>query len=492
MWYNGQASAVDITLFGPPQIIAGDTLSTFRRRRGLALLAYLAVSPGPQPRDSLLALIYPEFSAGDARNNLRRDLSLLRNALPDGALDADRTTLTLIREHPDLTIDVVEFARHLEMANRHDHPPDTLCDDCRRQLRQAAELYAGDFLSGFGLPDSVEFDDWSLWQRERLRADLESILRRLVAWEEEVGEPERAILHSLRLTELAPADDSVVRCLMRLYADTGQTAAALRQYEQLEHRLQRDYGIKPETATISLAHAILSPSGSTNNVSDHRAESPAEVSRERLQTASALPSETLPLIGRKRELEQLAALLEQRESRLLTIRGAGGAGKTRLAQALAWRQHVAFNGAVSWIDLDALESTSEVVAAVARALGLSLRDVEDPWGRVLQRVGEGKRLLVFDNFEHLLEAGDLLDQLLAAGSELRIVTTTRRPLGRRSETVFPLAGLDTDSEAVALFLQRARQTNTAFDPDEKIWLRSPRWLKALEACPWPWSWPPPG
>lgn len=177
-------------------------------------------------------------------------------------------------------------------------------------------------------------------------------------------------------------------------------------------------------------------------------------------------------VGRGRELEDLRGLLSR--SRLVTLTGAGGSGKTRLAQALAasWPQRVP-GETVTWVELAPVEDAALVPAAVAEALGRSedlSRADEDTLTRLL---GDEPRLLVLDNCEHVVDrTAAIVDHVVRSCPHLRVLATSREPLavhGERSWLVPPLslpdaddpAGLET-SEAVLLFVERAREVAPDF------------------------------
>lgn len=143
-------------LLGPPRVEIDGEAIAFPRQRSLALLVYLAVTGEQQRRDTLAALLWPE--SADARGSLRRELSSLKSALGGGNwLDADRESVALTG---DVWLDVGDFLTAVESGDPADAPV---------HLAQAAELYRGDFLSGFTLADAPDFDDWRFFQGEEYR-----------------------------------------------------------------------------------------------------------------------------------------------------------------------------------------------------------------------------------------------------------------------------------------------------------------------------------
>src|SRR5687768_5137679 len=165
-------------LLGPPRIELKGAPLVIDRRKAIALLVYLALSTRPQPRDSLAALFWPDYDQQAARNNLRRTLSILKQALEGEWLEIDQGTVTL-KQNESLWVDVVQFQRLLEKCKRHEHAPDGVCLVCLPLLAEAATLYRDNFLAGFTLQDSPDFDDWQLFQTERLRQELAGDLDQL-------------------------------------------------------------------------------------------------------------------------------------------------------------------------------------------------------------------------------------------------------------------------------------------------------------------------
>ena len=190
-----------------------------------------------------------------------------------------------------------------------------------------------------------------------------------------------------------------------------------------------------------------------------------------LRVAAALPAPATPLIGRERERAEVAAAVAA--SRLVTLTGVGGTGKTRLAVQVASDLAGDFADGVAFIDLAPVHDPALLATVVARALGLTPASAEAAEAYLAEALQDRELLLVVDNLEHLLDETQLLARLLAVAPALRLLTTSRIPLqlyGEHTIRVPPLhlagpRGTGTDSEAVQLFIARARAVRPNFAPD---------------------------
>ena len=247
--------SLQVFLFGVPRIERDGETIFVRRRKVMALLAYLAVTSQPHSRDALATLFWPEYDQSSARGNLRRDLSRLKRALGDGVLLVDRMQVTM-NPKVALWLDVATFQMNLAKVRQHEHPSSQLCPDCNMALTEAVRLYSDDFMAGFTLPDSPEFDEWQFFQAESLRNSLAGALQQLIHWHVGQEEYEQGIEHGRRWLGLDPLHEPAQRQLMRLYAWSGQQAAALRQYQECVRLLDEELTVEPEEETKALYEAI--------------------------------------------------------------------------------------------------------------------------------------------------------------------------------------------------------------------------------------------
>jgi DNA-binding SARP family transcriptional activator len=244
---------VRFSLFGgfDCRIGAADAIA-FPTRKVRALAAYLAVNAGnAQTRDRLAQLLWDDGTDAQARANLRKGLSRLRQALPESArtclvLEADRVAL-----RPEgVEVDVLLFERLVA-----EETPDS--------LERSIELHRGEFLAGLAHCGEA-FEEWMMAERRRLEETTRHVLQRLLDHCVVTGEIERAIQLALRLIVLDPLQESVHRTLIRLYVHQGRTGSALDQYRQCRDLLARELGAEPSPETEQLKAAILRKSANSD------------------------------------------------------------------------------------------------------------------------------------------------------------------------------------------------------------------------------------
>ena len=383
--------------------------------------------------------MWPEIGEQLALYNLRRELSRLRRAL---GLHADRlrppAARVLALELSGITPDVIAFD---EAIARGDEP----------SLRRAAALYTGPLLEDCGEP-------WVIELREARAQAWLVALETLAARELERGQAVEAI-RLLRLAVMAdPLRESAQRRLLEAQAAAGEYAAATRTYRDLRLTLERELQTEPAPETRALHEGIVArarvraatpkPAGVSSAVSP-----PARTRLAPAPSRPRLPRPLTRLVGRTGEIGDIAVRL--RTSRLVTLVGAGGAGKSRLAIEAADIVASDFPDGIWFVELAAQTDPALVASTVAGVLGVrgpSLRPVAEVLGEFLR---DQRALLVIDNCEHLVAAcAELTEGLLANCAELRVLANGRQALGLVGEVVWRVPSL-AEPEAVQLFLERA-------------------------------------
>ena len=199
-----------------------------------------------------------------------------------------------------------------------------------------------------------------------------------------------------------------------------------------------------------------------------------------LHARNNLPAQTTPFIGRERELADLARLIDDPDTRLITVLGAGGMGKTRLAIAAALT-HItphgtpltpSFDHGVFLVELAPLASAEPLLTTLANAIGFQFSADGKPLEQLSDYLHEKRMLLILDNFEHVLSGAAVVNDLLRAAPGVTVIATSREKLNLLGETLYALDGLDLPSDdspdavknssAVQLFIQSAKRARPAF------------------------------
>ncbi len=511
---NTVTPVIRIELFGGLRVRLEDRVITrFSTRKTAALLAHLAYFlEREHPREVLIGLFWPESDLPAGRKSLSVALSAIRRELEGGGgpIPIVRSDHFHVSLNPAaITTDVREFEQALARAGRSMGTPDEL-----PALLQAAELYQGQLLPGM-------YEDWIPREQERLAGRLEEALGRLIVAYRERGDFSGALVPARRLVELDPLREEAHREMMRLFATTGRVADALRQFHELEQVLRRELGSLPAPSTRALLAEITRGEPAAPTVPSTMpmapvgaavaGETPAFPGKRRaeevgaggtpvlpggpepaprrepvrvlaVRPAARLPARWSVFVGRDQEQRWLDDVLQPGTSRLVTLTGPGGSGKTRLALEVAARLQTAYAGGVWFIPLADLAEPRSIVHRVAQTLGLPLSPGEDPLPRVVEALTapateggvSGPGLLVLDNFEHLAaEGAPLLHCLLEQAPHLTCLVTSRQRLNLAGEREFPVPALQTPGpedgpaalltcESVQLFLDRARGVRPGF------------------------------
>ena len=172
-----------------------------------------------------------------------------------------------------------------------------------------------------------------------------------------------------------------------------------------------------------------------------------------------LPVPATPFLGREKELAEVAGLLAREDVRLLTLTGAGGSGKTRLALQTAGAVSEGYPNGVWWVSLAPLRDPGLVAPTVAQVLGAT--------GGLADHIGEKRMLLLLDNFEHLVEAAAALGELFETCPGLDMLVTSRERLRLAAEQEYAVPPFE-DTDGVSFFYARARAVEPGFEADEAV------------------------
>jgi len=432
----------------------------WRLRKAAALMKVLALAPGHRlHREQAMDLLWPDSGRKAASNNLRYALHALRRTLatspPSGARYVTSEDESLVMcPNGELWVDVEAFEEAAATGRRAQDPA---------AYRAALDLYSSELLPG------DRYETWTEGRREELQQLYLALLVELAGLYEDRGEygPAVEVLHKVVMVE--PTSEEAHARLMRLYAYSGRQEEALRQYEKFGEALSRELGAEPGTDAQRLRQEIA-----TGSVS---AEPPAGgLQHEELAAAGRhnLPAARTSFIGREHELVKVKRALAM--TRLLTLTGTGGSGKTRLALEVARELVGAYPDGVWLVQLAGLSEGELVPQKVAGVLGIRERPDQRISDTLAQTLRGKNMLLILDNCEHQVgAAAHLVDVLLDSCPGLRVMATSRESLSVAGEAIWLVSPLSVPdpkrlptvvelegSESARLFVERAHQRNPAF------------------------------
>jgi len=437
-----------------------------------ALLAALALDPGRiVPRARLVDWIWGEESPADEANALQVLVSRLRKVLPDGAVEAKSGGYRLVVD-PE-AVDVSRFESLVAQAR-------TAEDPVRADLlRSALELWRGSAMEGIALLGSRTFDAAVAGLGERYLA----VLGDRVDAEIRSGRSADLVTELTDLVARYPMREGFVAALMRALADAGRGAEALTAYQQLSERLADELGADPSAELSALHTALL------------RGEIGGRTENRRTNLRAELTS----FVGKEDDLAAVADLAARH--RLVTLTGPGGSGKTRTATETARTMLADLPDGAWLVELGALRSGGELAQATLTALGLRDQPLlggptdGDAVDRLIAAVRDRVMLLVLDNCEHMIEAASAFaDRLLGECRRLRIIATSREPLGITGEALWEVEPLALPAEgaspaeagaspAVRLLRDRADAVRRNIGADEATLSTMVRVCRALDGMP---------
>jgi predicted ATPase/DNA-binding SARP family transcriptional activator len=453
---------VQIAILGPVEVRDSGRQLEVAGTRVRRLLTRLAVDAGRVVSvDELALAVWPDDPPANVVNALQTLVSRLRRALGDAELICQEFGGYRLSA-PPVEVDVARFsdaARRGRAALEQGRPEQAaaLLDDALSLWRGVALHDAGDAEYASSLVER--------WSSELLDATADRIEADL-----RLGRARERVVDLKVLAAAHPLRERFTGLLVRALAADGRTAEALVAYERLRSRLAEELGADP-SPTLQAQYLDLL-----------RLEVP---DRPAAPAATNLPTPLTRVIGRADEVKRVSSLLGS--SRLVSIVGPGGAGKTRLAMELAQMSREHHRDGVWLVELAPVSEESGVVRAMSEPLGRydghvlelpSERPATDPVERLVERLRGMDTLLVVDNCEHVISwTAALVDTLLASCPGLRVLTTSREPLGIAGESLCVLSPLAmpepgdsveaaTDKPSVQLFVERAEAVDADFVLDD--------------------------
>ncbi|HEX2742445.1 MAG TPA: BTAD domain-containing putative transcriptional regulator [Rubrobacter sp.] len=449
-----EPEAVRIGLLGGFRVSVGTRTieeGAWRLRKAASLVKVLALARGHRlHRERVMDLLWPQLGVKAASNNLRGALHVVRRTLASDTasryleLQGDQLVLC---PRGQLWVDVDVFEETAATARRSRDPA---------AYRAAIDLYAGELLPG------DRYEEWTERRREELRQLHLALLTEMAGLYEAREQYERGIEALRRVLSEEPAREEAHTSLMRLYVLSGKRQESILQYERLRTSLTRELDVEPGIESRQHYEEIRAgESLATGSAGDpsKRAADPAPHN---------LPASVTSFVGREREMIEARRLLSM--TRLLTLAGAGGSGKTRLALEISRDLAGLYQDGVWFVELAPLSGPDLVAQEVAGALEVQERPGQPLTGTLVDSLRDREMLLVLDNCEHLIDAAArLADELLYSCPRLRVLATSRETLGIQGEVVWqvkPLSLPEADGgasveglmlyEAVRLFVDRAR------------------------------------
>jgi predicted ATPase/DNA-binding SARP family transcriptional activator len=430
---------VRFTILGPIQALDGERPLAVGGPRQLALLALLLVNANQAvSSDALIDALWPDVDRERAAKRLQMAIARLRKALEPLTPAAN--------EHPIVRtvsggylfalepghLDADAFQAQLEAGQHALRTGDPA--RAAEQLRQALDLWRGPPLA------EVAFHDFAQAEVRRLDEQRLTALEARLDADLQLGRHTQLIPELETLAARHPAREQLAAHLMLALYRSGRQADALQAYHRTRAGLAEQLGLEPGPTLRALQTDVLAQSASLEFAC--RGGGPGE-------TVSRIPRPATRTVGREPDITALLELLLQPDTRLATVTGPGGVGKTRLAIELARRLEGHFGDGAHIVSLAPVDLHVDVASTIAHELGGAVLDSEPVDAALVRHLRGRELLLVVDNFEHVLAAGPLVAELLAEAPGLTVLATSREPLRLRGERVFRLDPLGLSPEANA-------------------------------------------
>jgi predicted ATPase/DNA-binding SARP family transcriptional activator len=428
---------LEVRLLGSFQLKFGKKRVDLSSRSAQSLFAFLILNAGTSyRREKLAGQLWPDSTEESARDYLRHALWRIRKALQSASsasyLHADDLTIWFDAA-AHYWLDAAALLKVTEEASAD-------------ELVTVLSAYSGELLPGF-------YDEWVVLEREHLQAIYERKMGYLLTELEQAGRWAEVLEWGERWIALGQKPESAYRALMSAHAASGNKSKVAVVYQRCVQAMQ-EFGFEPSAQTREL-YENLKRGRETSGI-DLMIDKEAP----RRKASSNIPVPITSFIGREKELREIAKLLS--ESRLLTLTGSGGVGKTRLALRSAQDAIQHFKDGAFWVELVGLADGDLVPQEIARALGVDESPNEPMIIALTNSLKSRELLLVLDNCEHIVEAGaKYAEQLLAACPRIKILATSRERLGLFSEIPWQVPSLS-EATSVRLFAERARSVQHDF------------------------------
>jgi predicted ATPase/DNA-binding SARP family transcriptional activator len=452
----GDDGPVEFRLLGPLEVVAEGRPVAPDAAKPRALLAILLLHANePVSRDVLIEELWTGRPPPSATKVLQTYVSQLRRAVGRGVI---RTVPSGYELHADAaSLDVHRFER-LTRTARTAAPA-----EANAMLREALALWRGPPLAEFA------YEPWARPEIDRLEELRLDALHERIETDLALGATTELVGELELLVGQFPLRERFRGQLMLALYRSGRQAEALAVYRDARTALVETLGIEPGLELKRLERAILDQDPTLD------LEPSTQESVTLAERSAGLPRRSSPFVGRKRELRQIRALLARPDTRVLTLTGPPGTGKTRLALEVLVAHRDAHADGTVLVELAGISDGDLVMPAIADAVGL-----DGGRGRVAESLAlylRGRRvLLLLDNFEQVLDAARPLSGLAAVAPGLTLLVTSRAPLDLPEEQVYPVPPLGLPdrreglsvaqlrrTESVRLFVQCARVARPGFE-----------------------------
>ena len=440
---------MDFRVLGPLEVEDDGRQVALGGPKPRALLAILLLQRGEVVHaERLIELLYDGLPPEKAPNSVYAHVSRLRKALSGGRLRTAGRGYVLDVLPGELDLDRFE---ELVASGRKELAAGEPTK-AARSFRQALALWRGPPFADF------RYSDFAQAPIARLEE------RRLVAMEDRIDADLALGQHADLVSELEsfvtefPLRERPRAQLMLALYRSGRQAEALAAFDKGRRLHVEEFGIEPSTELRKLQRAILTQ--------DAALALPVVVSTPEHQRSRSLPAPANRLIGRKDDLRAIKNLLLG-DARLVTVTGAGGSGKTRLALEVAMALEAEFGQSVCFVRLAPLRQSDLLAVTILSTLGITEVPDEEPLDFLARTVSGESLLLVLDNFEHLLASALLISELLANCPRLKVLVTSRAALHLSGEHEYSLEPLPI-RPALALFTERAKAVRRDFAAEETV------------------------
>jgi predicted ATPase/DNA-binding SARP family transcriptional activator len=447
---SGATARLELRILGDFELRRGsEIIHQWPRIGPRQLLKRLAVSERQTANAEALAeSFWPNDTGARVMRRLHHLVYLLRKTLepgvPGSSIVHSGNGIVRLLTGDALWIDLVEFEQRLNgsSASLHDgeggRDSESAADKDVR-LEQALSLYRGRLLS-----DDRD-EDWLSLRRLHTEGLFVAASHRLAKQQAQQGRPQAAAQTLQRLLQQVPSDEAAHRELISAYGRLGRREDVQRQFNECIFALQH-LDAEPDAQTHAaykeaqaLSRAVQNPLPNAASTAALAQAAPAHTSRR-----WSVPRPLVQLLGRDDALQSVAQQLRE-QTRLLSLVGTGGVGKTQLAIRIAYDLQQTYPQGACFVPL-AESRPGELYPAVARALGLKLPRHEEPKATLWRALQHSRLLLVLDNFEHMLAEAAELTPMLQHCEHLSLLVTSRMRLNLVAETCVTVPPLTVDQE----------------------------------------------